>query len=125
MPEEHVKMTFLLDVADVEYPWALNIFALSPREALDVKLRQRAIDRILRVFEKLFPSESRMLLENLLRVVTHTLIDNPGSSLGDIPRLLYDDAYRARLCKNLRNKKALEYWELEYNPMSPSSRTKM
>lgn len=124
MPDVAVKRTYLLDLDDIDWPFSLNLFALKAGEAGDIKLRQMAIDRIIRVCERLFPGESRMLLERLLRVVVHTLVDNPGCSMGDIPRLLHDERVRSRLAKNT-SRRAREYWELEYNPLSLSSRSRV
>ncbi|HYT42461.1 MAG TPA: hypothetical protein VEP90_08950, partial [Methylomirabilota bacterium] len=52
------------------------------------------------------------------------MADNQGFSMGDIPLLLYDESFRSRLVKNT-SRRAREYWELEFNTLSPSSRNKI
>src|SRR5713226_5708302 len=95
IPESSLSRTYLLDLSDIDFPFGLNMFALSEAEARDIRLRQMSIDRVVRAFEKLFDGELRMMLEKILLFITHLLIDNPGTSLSDVPRLLYNDQYRS------------------------------
>src|SRR5260221_14736 len=49
MPFEAVNRTQLLDLEKVDYPFSVNLFTLKKQETEDLKLRQKGIDRILRV----------------------------------------------------------------------------
>ena len=113
---------YLLDLSDIDFPFGLNLFDVSENLRSDMLGLPMAVDRVMHVFERLFPGESRMLLEKILRFITLTLIDNPGATLADIPRLLIDDRYRARLVKNVTNYHARFYWENEYNALSSSNK---
>lgn len=122
IPETRLADTYLLDLSDIDFPFGLNLFDVSENLRSDMLGLPMAVDRCLHVFERLFPGESRMLLEKILRFITLTLIDNPGTTLADIPRLLIDDRYRAGLVKNVTNYHARFYWEYEYNALSSSNK---
>src|SRR5712691_3114851 len=122
LPVEALEKTYILDMSDEAFPFGVNVFALSRQEAQDVTLRQAALDRVLQVMLRLFPGEGRTLLEKQLRFITQLFFDNPGHSLADIPKLLYDDAFRSRLLRNCTNRHVLGYWEYEYNSLSLSKR---
>jgi len=125
LPEERIKDTFLLDITDVEHPFSLNIFSVTDAERLPIEKRRMAVSRVLHAFLMLFPSESRMLLQNMLNAITHTFFDNPGSSLADVYTLLYDDAVRRRMIRRLTNWDVKQWWEREYNAKSEAKRNTM
>jgi hypothetical protein len=122
LPQNRVSDTYLLDLEDLDYPFGLNLFDVPQSMRTDAVGLLMAVERVKHVFEVLFPGESRMMLDKILRFITLTLFDNPGTTLSDIPRLLVDDEYRARLVRNVNNYHARFYWEYEYNGMSPSTR---
>jgi hypothetical protein len=122
LPENRVADTYLLDLEDLDYPFGLNLFDVPQSMRSDAVGLLMAVERVKHVFEVLFPGESRMMLDKILRFITLTLFDNPGTTMSDIPLLLIDDKYRSRLVKNVTNYHARFYWENEYNEMSPSSR---
>src|SRR5438270_9339606 len=62
LPEEALEKTYILDMSDEDFPFGVNVFALSREEAQVVALRQAALDRVLQVMLRLFPGEGRTLL---------------------------------------------------------------
>jgi len=118
MPEERLNKTYILDVTDTDYPFGLNLFT-SPENEIE---RAIAVDRVMHVFEKLWPETKGILLEKLLRYITLTFLEHPGHTLADIPLLLSDSAYRARIVNQLTNQNVKAYWQQEYDAMSPGER---
>jgi hypothetical protein len=118
MPDSRLKDTYVLDIEDIEFPFGVNLFhsvGLSPTQ------QAQANDRILHIFEKCFPETSRMLLEKYLGNIAPVFFTNPGYTMTDIPRFLRDDTFRALLLAKSRYT-IREFWEEEYNGMSPSRR---
>jgi DNA helicase HerA-like ATPase len=120
MPSERLDKTYLLDLDDTEFPYGLNLFACSdPSSELE---RAIVVERVLHVFERLWPDIRGILLEKMLRYITLTFLECPGYSLIDIRRLLWDDDFRAALVSQLTNQDVKSYWLYEYNMMTRGER---
>jgi hypothetical protein len=120
MPEASLEKTYLLDMTDTDYPFGLNLFDCP--DATDDIARAITVDRVMHIFEKLWPEIKGILLEKLLRYITLTFVEVPGHTLADIPRLLRDDAFRASIVSRLTNEDVKAYWCEEYNAMTPAER---
>src|SRR5450755_1926133 len=119
LPQPRLKDTYLLDITDLDYPFGLNIF-----DATGLQNEAQAVDRVVSVFQKIFPSDHEgRLLKKVLKIITITLLSTPGMTLADIPRLLSDEAFRSYLGGNVTNRHVKRYW-MEYNEMSKSGRDK-
>lgn len=118
MPQKHLNRVYLLDLTDEDYPFGFNIFSPS-RSSREPTI---TINRVMSIFEKVWPSETRgLLLPMLLQNVTETLIEHADSmTVADIPALLLDGAFRAEKIARLKNPRLKEYWQLEYDTNSPS-----
>lgn len=122
LPEDVLKKTYLLDMTDKDYPFGLNLFSCpDPGDEIE---RAITVDRVMHVFEKIWPEVKGVLLEKLLRYVTLTLLEHPECTLVDIRHLLRNDAFRARIVSTLSNEEVRAYWEEEYNIMTPGERRK-
>jgi hypothetical protein len=102
MPEDRVKDTYLLDIEDTSYPFGINLFA-APANANHV-LQTMAIERLMHVFERVFPASARMLLEKYLENIALVFLENPGYTVADIPRFLGDEQFRRALTNNKKLK---------------------
>ena len=120
MPPERLNKAYLLDLDDTEFPFGLNLFACSdPTSELE---RAIVVERVLHVFERLWPDLRGILLEKMLRYITLTFLERPGYSLIDVRRLLWDDDFRADLISQLTNEDVKAYWLYEYNMMTRGER---
>ena len=81
-----------------------------------------ATAELVEVFKKIWADDWGPRLEHLLRNVVFTLLEIPGASLGDIPRLLTDRDYREQIAQGLSNVEVREYWLTEYARYSPPFR---
>lgn len=106
-----------LDVPDRSRVWHFNPLGGIPevRHAL-------AAAGIVEVFRKLWSDEWGPRLEHLLRNVVFTLLATPGTSLGDIPRLLADREWRRGIVPRVSNEEVRSFWRDEYERYSPAFR---
>ncbi|MGE0229256.1 MAG: type IV secretory system conjugative DNA transfer family protein [Dehalococcoidia bacterium] len=116
IPQEREHDVILLDAADTEFPFGLNLFECS--DLGDRALVGRVATQAVEVFEKLWGETSwGPQLAQVLRNCAYTMVENQGYTLTEVRRLLTDDEFRARLVANLTLPQAREFWELEYNPL--------
>lgn len=93
----------LIDAADTSCPIGLNLFECSnPSDPVAV---ERTVNNVMATFERVWGIGEQaswgVNLENLLRNASHTLVRIPGSTLGDLPRLLFDKDYRQAITSRL------------------------
>jgi hypothetical protein len=119
MPARRLRDTFHLDLKDRQYPFALNVFTCADPE--DEEERDRTRNQVAHAFEKLWPQTQRgVYFKKVLRHVIILLIENPGLTLTDVPKLLRDGEYRDRYVKRLKNVGSQQFWEYDYGSLSPA-----
>ncbi len=109
LPRHRLKDVILLDVSDVDYPFGLNLFECS---RLTIRDMAKTATFVSHVFEKIWGAgtDTPRLMQNL-RAVTRTLIENPGTTLAEIPLLYSNEAVRVSMVDNLSNPSVISYWE--------------
>ncbi|MCC6236800.1 MAG: hypothetical protein IT299_04410 [Dehalococcoidia bacterium] len=116
IPAHREHDVILLDAADTDFPFGLNLFEC--RDLTDRTLVGRIAAQAVEVFEKLWGDISwGPQLAQTLRNSAYTMIENVGYTLLEVRRLLLDEEFRARLTANLTLGQVREFWELEYNPL--------
>lgn len=108
------------DVLHLDTPranWTFNPLAgVAPgQEAL-------AVAELIEVFKKIWTDEWGPRLEHLWRNVLFTLLERPGSTLGDVGPLLTDRVYREAAVETLTNAEVRDFWRKEYAGYSPAFR---
>src|SRR5262245_20964650 len=94
--------------ADLAYPIGFN-----PIDRVPIDQRHLVADHVVSAFMHVWGGNLEdtprliYVLYNSLRL----LLDNPGSTLLGLPRLLVDDRYRARLLKHCADPVVRGYWE--------------
>lgn len=106
-----------LDTPNAARPWFFNPFA-----GVDPEKKALAAAGMVEVFKKLWPDEWGPRLEHLLRNVVFTLLDTPGATLGDIPRLLSDKTWRKEVVEGVSNEEVRAFWKDEYERYSQAFR---
>lgn len=74
------------------------------------------------VFKKAWTDSWGPRLEHLLRNVVLTLLEAPRSTLGHVPRLLADRAWRRQWVSRLTDPVVQDFWRSEYDRYSPGFR---
>jgi hypothetical protein len=117
----------LLDAGDRHHRFGLNFYGIDdPKDAIEVS---RRADQAVGVFKKLWgEGDDRSWgprLEDLLRVASHTLIANPGSTMLDLPLLLGDSSagkeLRQQLLQRVESPIIHEFWH-DFEQLSRTTR---
>lgn len=113
VPAQRVADVILFDPADIEFPFGLNLFECA--DTNDPMQVDRVCSEAIGTFYKLFSESWGPHMEDLLRNTALTLIENPGATMADIPRLLTDPVYRATFVDKVQNEEVRGFWEYTYN----------
>jgi type IV secretory pathway TraG/TraD family ATPase VirD4 len=107
MPAERLRSVVHLDTPALN--WTFN-----PLADIVPGLEPLAVAEFIEVFKKIWTDEWGPRLEHLLRNVLFTLLETPGTTLGDVPALLNDKIYRQDVVRQLKNAEVKEFWASEY-----------
>jgi hypothetical protein len=121
MPESRLDDVVYLDLTDcATSPFSINPFQCDTlQDAAEVA---KTASFVQHTFERVWNlGPHTPLLAMVLRNITRTLIESPGSSFGDIPLLLHDDVAREKPVSNVSTLQTKMFWE-RYNVMTPRER---
>jgi hypothetical protein len=120
IPDKRLSNIIYLDMTDSEYPFGLNLFQCSEPRTIDAMSKTASF--VHHVFEKLWGvgTDTPRLMQ-VLRALTRTLMENPGTTFAEIPLLFSRDSVRAKMVANLTNSSIVSFWE-DYNGKSPRLR---
>ncbi len=117
VPEKRLDDVIYFDPADLEHPIAFN-----PLEPGSIDNRHLIASGLISTFKKIWPEFWGPRMEHILRNALLTLLELPGSTLVDLPRILLDATWRARIVPTLRNGAVREFWQTEYDRYPASFR---
>ena len=121
LPPQRIGDTYVLDMTDETHPFGVNIFATG--ELLTDIDRTQAVERILHVFEVLWPDVlSQQNLPRYLRMATIVFLANPGKTLVDMYDFLLDDATRRQMLQAVTDPTVKQFWQLQYDALPPNTR---
>ncbi len=121
VPTHREEDVIVLDMLHEDRTWGLNLF--SCEDPTSQRAVARTVDQVLQAFSKLFGDLDRTIgVADLLLSLTHTLVSTPGTTMTDIPRVLVDDAYRAKLVANVKNQVVRDFWAYEYDTLTDSAK---
>ncbi|MBI5289535.1 MAG: ATP-binding protein [Chloroflexi bacterium] len=109
VPPERLDDVILFDAADVQHPLGLNPFTGVPSAQ-----RSIAAAELIAVFRRYFADAWGARLEHILRNVVLALLETPGASLVDVPRLLLDRTFGRWVLDHVTNPAVREFLEVEY-----------
>jgi len=110
IPKHRQKDIVLLDANNSN----INI-GYNPLKKVSYEKRALIASSILEAFQKIWGQQSwGVKLEYILRNVILTLLDQPKTTLDDIPRILLNDKFRQQCFQYIRNKNILRFWEQEF-----------
>ena len=121
IPPEREKDVVLLDLADRDYPVGLNLLAVPPGVP-----KEAAVSQALGILKRMFEDQwSATRMEDALYSALASLVDWPGATIRDVPRLFLNEGYRRQVLEQLTDDVALEFWQEEYEPMSAGLQLQM
>lgn len=117
IPDARRPDVMYFNLPDASAKFSFNPLACTPAT------RGIAAAGVLDVFKKLWIDSWGPRLEHLLRYALLALVEIPGSTLGDILRLLDDDEFRRDAVRQIENAQVRRFWLREYEHYSPGRRT--
>jgi hypothetical protein len=110
VPRERIEDVVYFNPADLEFPAPFNIF-----EAIDEAQHHLIASGLVSIFKRFWGDEAiGPRSEYLLRNAVLALLETPGATLLDFPRLLTDEPYRTRITRKLKNPAVRGFWTQEY-----------
>lgn len=116
LPERAIERTVLFDPAEPGNPPCFNVLA-GPDPAF-------AVDSIVTIFHRCFASSWGPRLDDLMRSACLTLVrtQRNRATLADVPKLLTDTPFRARIVGQLNDELLQGFWSA-YDELSPAARS--
>lgn len=109
IPEARLDDIILFDATDREAPLGLNAV-----ESVAPEQRSLATSELISVFRRQFSDSWGPRLEHLFRHLILALLEMPGATLLDVPRLLLDEEYLRRVAYEVSNPAVREFLLVEY-----------
>lgn len=113
VPEERIKDVIYFNPGDLDYPIAFN-----PLEKSSPYSHHLVTSGLISVFKKIWPDSWGPRLEHILRHAIFTLLEYPGATLLDLPRLLTNKDFRCLVLKQLTSQQVREFWFCEFDKYS-------
>jgi hypothetical protein len=113
VPQRRIKDVIYFNPADTEYPVPFN-----PLENVHADYHHLVTSGLISVFKKVWSEFWGPRLEHILRHSILTLLEYPGSTLLDIPRLLTNKDFRDEVLQNVTHQQVKEFWLFEFDKYS-------
>ena len=114
IPKERISDVVYFNPADLDYPVGFN-----PLEKVPYEKQHLVVSGIISVFRKIWTEFWGPRLEHILRHSLFTLLDYPGSTLLDLPRLLTDVGFRREVLSHVKQREVLAFWQNEFDKYTP------
>ncbi len=118
IPSSRINDICYLDPSDIKNPFRLNILEVKQKEHAEL-----VASGIISIFYKLYHYSWGPRLEYILRNTIMTLVNRPGSTLVDVPKLLADKNFRQKVVDKLDNGVLKNFWLNEFGKMSEKLRS--
>ena len=109
IPEHRLKDVVYFNATDREYPMAFN-----PLEVTDPDVKNHIASELVGVLKRMFENSWGPRLEYILRYTALALLDYPGATMIDIPRLLTEKAFRKRVINHIVDPVVKNFWVTEF-----------
>lgn len=109
IPKARRKHLVYINPTDLDYPVALNLLG-----QVNENERHLVAENLLSIFQKIWHDSWGPRMAYLLRNTLLALLENPGSTLLAIPKLLTDEKYRQRMVRNVSDPFVRHYWDREF-----------
>jgi hypothetical protein len=109
VPEHRRSDLIYFNATDLASALAFNPLEITPSTS-----KPLVASGLIAVFKKIWPDSWGPRMEYILRNVLLALLDLPGSTLLDVPRLLDDAEFRSYVVGNVQNPAVRRFWVREY-----------
>ncbi len=109
IPSWRINDVVYFNPADVQYPVGFNIL-----ESVDDEMKHLVAAGMMGVFKKIWENVWSARMEYILNNTILALLDNPGSTLLGINRVLSDKDYRKEIISNVKDPIVRQFWVKEF-----------
>ena len=113
IPKHRINDVIYFNPADKDYPIVIN-----PLEVTNKEEAELVVSGIVSIFNKIFGFSWGPRLEYILRNSLATLAQIPDSTLKDIPLLLTNKPFRAKVVESLQDEVLRNFWVNEFDKMT-------
>ena len=117
VPEERLNDVIYFNPADPDFHIGFNIL-----EIPDPKYKHLVASGLMGIFTKIWAGTWSARMEYILNNAVLALLDNPGSTLLGIPKLLVDKEFRQQIVNNVTDPVVRAFWINEYEQWEPRFR---
>ncbi len=109
IPSWRINDVVYFNPADLEFPMGFNIL-----EAVDERHKHLVASGMMGVFKKIWVDLWSARMEYILNNTILALLDNPGSTLLGINRMLSDADFRKNIISNVKDPIVKQFWLVEF-----------
>lgn len=109
IPEHRLQDVVYFNATDRNFPMAFN-----PLEVVDEDVKNHIASELVGVLKRMFENSWGPRLEYILRYTALALLDYPGATMIDIPRLLNEKAFRKRVIAHIQDPVVRSFWVTEF-----------
>ena len=113
IPKERIEDVVYLDPSTKDISFNLN-----PLVVKNSQHQELVVSSILSIFTKIWANVWSARMEYILRNTLLTLVERPGATLLDIPKLLTDPKFRSQYLESVKDPVVHEFWKKEYDKYS-------
>lgn len=117
VPAHRQHDVLYFNVPDTDQPYGYN-----PLRYVRADKRSLAASGLLEVMKKLWPDAWGVNMEHILRHALLALLECPGSTVADIPKMLGDKQFRRSVAARIGNEPVRHFWQQEYDRYSLQKR---
>ena len=113
IPKDRIKDVIYLDPSDKKQSFRLN-----PLHVKKDEHKELVVSSIISIFTKIWANVWSARMEYLLRNALITLVERPGATLLDIPKLFTDPKFRNKYLESVSDPIVIDFWKKEYDRYS-------
>lgn len=113
IPKGRMNDVIYFDPGNLDFPIPFN-----PLENTNPESHHLIVSGLISVFRKIWSDFWGPRLEHILRNSLYTLLEYPGSTIIDIPKLLTDKDFRGKIVSSIRHPHVRDFWYLEFEKYS-------
>jgi hypothetical protein len=109
IPQKRIKDVVHLDISNQFMNYRYN-----PIRKVSEEKKSLVVGGLLDAFKKLWKGAWGIKLEHILRYILLTLLSQPKSHLGEIPKIIHDSNFREQCLTHVENKEIISFWKNEF-----------
>lgn len=113
IPQERMGQVIYFNPQDVEHPMGFNLL-----EGVEPSQCHLTVSSLISVFKRIWPEFWGPRTEYILKNAVLALLDYPGSTLLEIPRMLTDVNFRRKVVEKTKNPQVRDFWTKEFEGYS-------